>query len=217
MPWNKQSPDLYKAVRKYQIHRTIIADHSLASRNAIAEKLKTKFATVFKSGLGRCTRTRATLKLRAYTSPVFKKKRPVACANVDILDKESDPLLAEDMLSHVTYSNVTLGYVMHNLEREAMGAEINSWQLYHLRFGDDISQAERMLADFDRVCRNVGLQRILTKAMFMRNVQVPGCPFSFYGSTTSECFCYVYLGREVVACPFLHVVLTGNCSLCELS
>ncbi|VDP56291.1 unnamed protein product [Heligmosomoides polygyrus] len=59
-------------------------------------------------------------------------------------------------------------------------------QLHHLRFADDIvlitpsiSQAERMLAVFDRVCGNVGLQLNLTKTMFMRNGQ------------------HVYLGREV--------------------
>ncbi|VDO78542.1 unnamed protein product [Heligmosomoides polygyrus] len=105
MPWIKQLPDLYKAVRKYQIHRTIIVDHVSASRKAVVEKLKTKFATVFKSGLGRCTRTKATLKLRADASPVFRKKRPVAYANVAVLDKEIDRLLAEDVLSPVTYSN----------------------------------------------------------------------------------------------------------------
>ncbi|VDP61131.1 unnamed protein product, partial [Heligmosomoides polygyrus] len=57
-----------------------------------------------------------------------------------------------------------------------MGVKVDGRQLHHLRFADDIVlitptiiQAERMLADFDRVCGNVGLQLNLTKTMFMRN------------------------------------------------
>ncbi|VDO73919.1 unnamed protein product [Heligmosomoides polygyrus] len=59
-----------------------------------------------------------------------------------------------------------------------MGVKVDGRQLHHLRFTDDIvlitpsiNQAERMLADFDRVCGNVGLQLNLTKTMFMRNGQ----------------------------------------------
>ncbi|PIO69893.1 hypothetical protein TELCIR_08275 [Teladorsagia circumcincta] len=48
--------------------------------------------------------TKATLMLRADAIPVFKKKRPVPYANVAALDKEIDRLLAEDVLSPVTYS-----------------------------------------------------------------------------------------------------------------
>ncbi|EYC46115.1 hypothetical protein Y032_0407g910 [Ancylostoma ceylanicum] len=73
-----------------------------------------------------------------------------------------------------------------------------------LRFADDIvlitpniSQAERMLADFDDACGKIGLQLNLTKTMFMRNGWVPDAPFSLNGTTISECSSYVYLGREV--------------------
>ncbi|EYC14164.1 hypothetical protein Y032_0041g375 [Ancylostoma ceylanicum] len=41
------------------------------------------------------------------------------------------------------------------------------------------------------------LQLNLTKTMFMRNEWVPDAPFSFNETTISECFSYVYLGREV--------------------
>ncbi|VDO90361.1 unnamed protein product [Heligmosomoides polygyrus] len=65
---------------------------------------------------------------------------------------------------------------MRELEREDMGVKVDGRQLHHLRFAEDIvlitpsiSHAERMLADFDRVCGNVGLQLNLTKTMFMRN------------------------------------------------
>ncbi|PIO72744.1 integrase core domain protein [Teladorsagia circumcincta] len=104
MPWIKQLPDLYKAVKKYQIHRTIVVDHLPAYRDAIIAKFKKKFASVFTSGLGRCTTTKATLMLKPDAVPIFKKKRPVPYANIAALDKEIDRLLAEDVLSPVTYS-----------------------------------------------------------------------------------------------------------------
>ncbi|VDP05691.1 unnamed protein product [Heligmosomoides polygyrus] len=44
---------------------------------------------------------------------------------------------------------------MRELERKGMGVKFDGWQLHHLRFAHDITwsitQAERMLADFDRV------------------------------------------------------------------
>ncbi|VDP05452.1 unnamed protein product [Heligmosomoides polygyrus] len=93
---------------------------------------------------------------------------------------------------------------MRELEWDDMGVKVDGRQLHHLRFADDIvlitpsiSQAERMLADFDRVCGNVGLQLNLTKTMFMKNGWVSDAPFSLNGTNISECSSYVYLGREV--------------------
>ncbi|VDO91200.1 unnamed protein product [Heligmosomoides polygyrus] len=70
-----------------------------------------------------------------------------------------------------------------------MGVQVDCRQLHHLRFADDIvlitlsiSEAERMLADFDRVCGNVGLELSLTKTMFMRNGHVSDAPFSLNGA-----------------------------------
>ncbi|VDO93951.1 unnamed protein product [Heligmosomoides polygyrus] len=84
-----------------------------------------------------------------------------------------------------------------------MRVKVDDRQLHHLRFADgivlitpSISQAERMLAGFDRVCGIVGLQLNLTKTMFMRNGQVSDAPFSLNGASISECSSCVYLGRE---------------------
>uniref|UniRef100_A0A0K0CUR3 Reverse transcriptase domain-containing protein n=1 Tax=Angiostrongylus cantonensis TaxID=6313 RepID=A0A0K0CUR3_ANGCA len=53
----------------------------------------------------------------------------------------------------------TLQNVMRTLEWGDMGVKINGRQIHHLRFADDIvlitpdiSQAKRMLADFDQAC-----------------------------------------------------------------
>ncbi|VDP09563.1 unnamed protein product [Heligmosomoides polygyrus] len=67
--------------------------------------------------------------------------------------------------------------------------------LHHLT--PSASQAEQMLAGFDCVCGNVGLQLNLTKTMFMRNGQVSDAPLSLKGTNIFECSRYVYLGREV--------------------
>uniref|UniRef100_A0A0K0DJI9 Reverse transcriptase domain-containing protein n=1 Tax=Angiostrongylus cantonensis TaxID=6313 RepID=A0A0K0DJI9_ANGCA len=65
---------------------------------------------------------------------------------------------------------------MRSLEWDNMGVKIHGRQLHHLRFADDIvlitpdfSQAERMLADFDKACGKIGLRLDLTKTMFMKN------------------------------------------------
>ncbi|KAE9414095.1 hypothetical protein Angca_008584, partial [Angiostrongylus cantonensis] len=69
----------------------------------------------------------------------------------------------------------TLQNVMRTLERDNMGEKIDGRQLHHLRFADDIvlatpdiSQAERILADFDRACEKIDFRLNLTKTMFMK-------------------------------------------------
>ncbi|KAJ1355561.1 hypothetical protein KIN20_013015 [Parelaphostrongylus tenuis] len=98
----------------------------------------------------------------------------------------------------------TLQNVMRTLEWDEMGVKIDGRQINHLRFADDIvlitpniSQAERMLTDFDNACGKIGLQLNLTKTMFMRNGWVSNAPFTLNGTTISECSSYVYLGREI--------------------
>ncbi|KAK6754110.1 hypothetical protein RB195_013237 [Necator americanus] len=92
---------------------------------------------------------------------------------------------------------------MRKLEWDDMGVKVDGRQLHHLRFADDIvlvtpsiSQAERMLTEFDETCGCIGLQLNLQKTMFMRNGWV-SAPFTLNGTNISECTSYVYLGREL--------------------
>ncbi|KAK6765514.1 hypothetical protein RB195_025431 [Necator americanus] len=85
-----------------------------------------------------------------------------------------------------------------------MGVKIDVRQLRHLRSADDIvlitssiSQAERMLIEFDETYGCIGLQLSLQKTMFMRNGWVSDAPFTLNGTNISECTSYVYLGREL--------------------
>ncbi|VDM62748.1 unnamed protein product [Angiostrongylus costaricensis] len=84
-----------------------------------------------------------------------------------------------------------------------MGVRIDGRQLYHLRFADDIvlitpniSQAERMLAYFDKTYEKISLRLNLTKMIFMRNGLVSYAPFTLNGTNISKCSSYIYLGRE---------------------
>ncbi|KAK6748545.1 hypothetical protein RB195_001273 [Necator americanus] len=85
-----------------------------------------------------------------------------------------------------------------------MGVKVDGRQLHHLRFADDIvlitrsiSQAERMLTEFDETCGCIGLQLNLDKTMFMRNGWVSDAPFTLNGTNISKCTNYVYLDREL--------------------
>uniref|UniRef100_A0A0K0DJW8 Reverse transcriptase domain-containing protein n=1 Tax=Angiostrongylus cantonensis TaxID=6313 RepID=A0A0K0DJW8_ANGCA len=98
----------------------------------------------------------------------------------------------------------TLHSVMRTLEWDNMGVKIDGRQIHHLRFaGDivlitpDISQAERMLADFDKACGRIGLRLNLKKTMFMKNGLVSFAPFTLNGAIISECSSYVYLSRGI--------------------
>uniref|UniRef100_A0A0K0DIY3 Reverse transcriptase domain-containing protein n=1 Tax=Angiostrongylus cantonensis TaxID=6313 RepID=A0A0K0DIY3_ANGCA len=94
----------------------------------------------------------------------------------------------------------TLQNVMRLLEWDNMGVKIDGRQIHHLRFADevvlitpDISQAERMLADFDKACGKIGLRLNHTKTMFMKNGLVSFAPSTLNGTDISECSSYVYI------------------------
>ncbi|KAE9413131.1 hypothetical protein Angca_003780, partial [Angiostrongylus cantonensis] len=98
----------------------------------------------------------------------------------------------------------TLQNVLRTLKWDNMGVKVDGQQIHHLRFADDIvlrtsgiSQAERMLADFDRACGKIGLRLNLKKTMFMKNGLVSFVPFTLNKTNISECSSHVYLGPEI--------------------
>uniref|UniRef100_A0A0K0CZN3 Reverse transcriptase domain-containing protein n=1 Tax=Angiostrongylus cantonensis TaxID=6313 RepID=A0A0K0CZN3_ANGCA len=81
---------------------------------------------------------------------------------------------------------------MRTLEWDNMAVKIDGRQIHRLRSADDIvlitpdiSQAERMLADFDKACGKIGLRLNLKKTMFMKNGLVSFAPFTLNGTTSS--------------------------------
>uniref|UniRef100_A0A0K0D6K9 Reverse transcriptase domain-containing protein n=1 Tax=Angiostrongylus cantonensis TaxID=6313 RepID=A0A0K0D6K9_ANGCA len=86
-------------------------------------------------------------------------------------------------------------------EQDNMGEKIDGRQLHHFHFADDIvlmtpniSQAERILAEFDKAWEKIGLCLNLTKTMFMSSGLVSYPPFMLNGTKISDCFSYLYLG-----------------------
>ncbi|KAK6740981.1 hypothetical protein RB195_009058 [Necator americanus] len=78
---------------------------------------------------------------------------------------------------------------LRKLEWDDMGVKFDGRQLHPLRFADDIvlmtpsiSQAERMLNEFDETFGCIGLQLNLQKTMFMRNGWVSDAPFTLNGT-----------------------------------
>ncbi|VDM63262.1 unnamed protein product [Angiostrongylus costaricensis] len=98
----------------------------------------------------------------------------------------------------------TLQNVLRTLEWDNMGVKIDGRQLHQLRLADDIvlttpsiSQAERMLGDFDKAFGKIGFRLNLTKMIFFRNGLISHAPYTLNGTNISEWSSYVYLGREI--------------------
>ncbi|PIO61230.1 hypothetical protein TELCIR_17254 [Teladorsagia circumcincta] len=102
--WIQKIPELVEPLQRCVSGVNIVADPAAAYREEIVAKLKNNYADVFKTGLGRCTKTKATLQLKPDAHPVLNKKRPVPYAYVAALDDEIDRLLAEQVFSPVDYS-----------------------------------------------------------------------------------------------------------------
>ncbi|KAE9413998.1 hypothetical protein Angca_006151, partial [Angiostrongylus cantonensis] len=132
---------------------------------------------------------------------IFTAKISPFCNDINVDDKRG--VKQGDTISPKLFT-ATLEDVMRTLEWENMRVEIDGRQIHHLRFADDIvlvtpdvSQAERMLADFDKACGKIGLRLNLKKTMFMKNGLVSFAPFTLNGTNVFECSSYIYLGREI--------------------
>ncbi|KAK6731405.1 hypothetical protein RB195_007711 [Necator americanus] len=119
-------------------------------------------------------------------------KMPLCLTFID-LKKAFDSVETEAVVEALDNQGVPTQYI-----------KVDGRLLHHLRFADDIvlitpsiSQAERMLTEFDETCGCIGLQLNLQKIMFMRNGWVSDTPFTLNGTNISECTSYVYLGREL--------------------
>ncbi|VDM55585.1 unnamed protein product [Angiostrongylus costaricensis] len=88
-----------------------------------------------------------------------------------------------------------------------LGREINAVNDFapelrkdNLRFADNvvlitpnISQAERMLDDFDKTCGKIGLRVNLTQTALMKDGLVSHAPFTLNGANISKCSSNIYL------------------------
>ena len=68
------------------------------------QTLKSKFRDVFREDLGCCTKIKATLKLKADSKPIFRPKRPVSYAALNIIEKELNRLQEAGIIEPTNYS-----------------------------------------------------------------------------------------------------------------
>ncbi|KAK6740980.1 hypothetical protein RB195_009058 [Necator americanus] len=107
-------------------------------------------------------------------------------AVVEALDNQGVPTQYIKLLRELY---TILENALRKLEWDDMGVKFDGRQLHPLRFADDIvlmtpsiSQAERMLNEFDETFGCIGLQLNLQKTMFMRNGWVSDAPFTLNGT-----------------------------------
>ncbi|PIO69170.1 reverse transcriptase [Teladorsagia circumcincta] len=82
-----------------------ISDSTLATvETSLKTLLQKRFPAVFAPGLGCCTKTRATLKLKPDAIPVFRKARPVPYAVQPWITQELHHLVAANVLTPVKHS-----------------------------------------------------------------------------------------------------------------
>ncbi|XGW15604.1 hypothetical protein V3C99_001229 [Haemonchus contortus] len=94
--------------------------------------------------------------------------------------------------------------LMLQMEWKGMGVKVDGHYSHHLRFADNIElitsnieQAEQMLAKFDNASGKLGLPLNLTKTMLMRNELIADALSTLNGTSTNECFSYLYIEPEV--------------------
>ncbi|PIO63404.1 hypothetical protein TELCIR_14996 [Teladorsagia circumcincta] len=75
--WIQKIPELVQLLQRYVCGVTIVADPAAAYREEIVAKLKDNYADVFKTGLGRCTKMKATT-TKARCPLCFQKEAPRA-------------------------------------------------------------------------------------------------------------------------------------------
>nr|CDJ83025.1 endonuclease-reverse transcriptase [Haemonchus contortus] len=89
----------------------------------------------------------------------------------------------DDTISPKVFS-AALKNIMPHMKWESMDVKVDGRYVHTFRFrrhrayNTDIERAERMLAEFDSACGNIGLQLTKTKTMFMRNGMVHGVIFT---------------------------------------
>ncbi|VDL83424.1 unnamed protein product [Nippostrongylus brasiliensis] len=85
-------------------HMKMMVAEVKAKDNSVEKELMETYPTVFKEGLGLCTKEKAELILEQGVRPVFRGCRPVAHAAMDSVDKELDRLLEMGVITPVTHS-----------------------------------------------------------------------------------------------------------------
>ncbi|PIO63146.1 hypothetical protein TELCIR_15268 [Teladorsagia circumcincta] len=104
LDWIAQVEPLFRRLVE-SITCSAISDSTLATvRTSLTARLQKRFPAVFAPGLGCCTKTKTTLKLKPDAIPVFRKARPVPYAVQPRITQELDRSVTANVLTPVEHS-----------------------------------------------------------------------------------------------------------------
>ncbi|PIC15867.1 hypothetical protein B9Z55_022683 [Caenorhabditis nigoni] len=98
LDWIEKSSEM-----AYHLDRMVNAV-SQTKTESIQSELREKFPEVFKEGLGRCTKEKAVLTVKKDASPVYKPKRKVPYAALEVVEEELNRLEGLGVLKKVSHS-----------------------------------------------------------------------------------------------------------------
>ena len=79
-------------------------DRTTTSSNKLKNELKMKFPEIFSEGLGFCSKVKTKFEVKENVMPVFRPKRPVPYASLEIIDKELGRLEKLGVIEKTDYS-----------------------------------------------------------------------------------------------------------------
>jgi transposase InsO family protein len=102
----------YATMKRLGLYVMDVGDQDMTKQQPLALSVKTDtetslrnaFPEVFQEGLGRCTMSKATLKLKEGATPVYRRARPVPYASLPTVEQELDRLLDLGVIKPVKHA-----------------------------------------------------------------------------------------------------------------
>uniref|UniRef100_A0A8R1EML3 RNA-directed DNA polymerase n=4 Tax=Caenorhabditis japonica TaxID=281687 RepID=A0A8R1EML3_CAEJA len=107
LDWIAQDTTLYQHLIQASVNSisNAIPEASSECRKKLELGLRSTFPDVFESGLGRCSKAKASLQLKPNASPTFRKARPVPYAVLPMVTQELNRLVKQGVYTATDYSD----------------------------------------------------------------------------------------------------------------
>ncbi|EFO91976.1 hypothetical protein CRE_11440 [Caenorhabditis remanei] len=107
--WISKDKELWKFLQNSEkINRVSVTEPACnylgGTRERLIEAIGTKYKEIMKPGLGKCTKTKATLTLKPNARPIFRKARPVTYSARPMVSAEIERLNQTGVISPVDHS-----------------------------------------------------------------------------------------------------------------
>ncbi|EFP09026.1 hypothetical protein CRE_22508 [Caenorhabditis remanei] len=108
--WISKDPELWKLLLgSRQVSSTVATvgsacDYLDDKRAKLKDDLMNQCSEIFQPGLGKCTKTKASILLKPGAQPVFRKARPVPYAALPTITEELDRLIHADVITPIDHA-----------------------------------------------------------------------------------------------------------------